>query len=147
MYLVHHGVIDIQTNSHGVEHWHKLLRTSTVDPEKEVRSGPLGTYPKRRFALKEGSIQKAWNVVNKYFGIQRASNPFSMLWNIGNLYTCDFNFLEIAHTNLFSSIRITYRTSIWVEKQEHDVQTILFSFSKIVFSFILVLPYLPFQIY
>ena len=58
-----------------------------VDPEKEVRSEPLGAYPKRRFALKGGL------------------DPPSKIFSV--VYTPDFDSLEMAHTNFFSSIRKT----------------------------------------
>ena len=50
-----------------MEQWHK----HTVEPEKEVRSIPLWTYPKRRFALKGGSVHNFWNLVITYSEICR----------------------------------------------------------------------------
>ena len=58
---------------------------STVDPEKEVRSEPLGASPKRRFALKGGSVPP----------------------KLKKRFQSKIKFLEMAHANIFSSIRKT----------------------------------------
>ena len=47
------------------------------------------------------------NINNTYSEICRKSICLAMCWNARYVYTCDFNFLEIAHTNFLSSTRKT----------------------------------------
>ena len=66
-------------------------------------SGPRkGGSPKRRFALKGGSLQTVWNVVIR---ISEYSGHLPLFQCCGHVYTRDCNYLETAHTNFFSSIR------------------------------------------
>ena len=60
-----------------------------VHPEKEVRLGPLGKYPNRKFARKEGSIPFVWNIVSTYTEIYWKSihrSGFSECWNCLYIY-------------------------------------------------------------
>ena len=67
-------------------------RTTLNIPEKEI-------LPQRSFGPK---VQK---YVHKYSEIHRKSIIWALRWNAGHVYKCVFNFLEMAYTNLFSSIR------------------------------------------
>ena len=92
----------------------------------------LRLIPKRRFVedyfehtRKGGSPEKeVLSLQNLKYrksvsGICRNPVQFSIFWNAENVYTYYFNFLEMARTNIFSSIRKTaYQPlhSIWITK-------------------------------
>ena len=86
----------------------------------------LRSIPKRKFAQnlfdntrkgcspqKKGSVLLFFNIDITYSGMCWGQFLFSTVWNTGNVYTCDFNFLDVAHSIFLLYSKTSYQPRNW----------------------------------